>query len=432
MRIALDQIEVLSPSQNIDEEQLQGLADSMKHLGLSHSIVVRPANELGKHYLVTGEKRYLAAKLLGWPNIPCEVREMDDTAARELRLHENLKRFNLPWHEQVVLIEELHSLRQSQHGMPVRTGRPSKDEEGVKIDKPKIGWSIRDTAKELQVGVGPLSEDLSLARALRIDPTLAKVQDKKTALRLARIAIDRIGAEAESRSPSKMDANEIYLGDSAEILKNLPSSSVDHCVTDPPWIKFFEPRLTIDERTLPVFKEIYRVLKPNAFLYLVCGLDDYVYYAGYDQPSPDKPSEEKIHVPGKLETIGFHVANTPLIWQKKNSLSRRGVRSWEYDRDFEFIIVAAKGSPAFTTSRRLSGFKAYPIVHPSKMIHPNEKPVALLEDILADCSYENEIIVDPFGGSGVLAEACAKTKRKYIVCERDKKSYDLICKRMGK
>jgi DNA modification methylase len=65
------------------------------------------------------------------------------------------------------------------------------------------------------------------------------------------------------------------------------------------------------------------------------------------------------------------------------------------------------------------------------MIHPNEKPISLIEDLVTDCSYEGNVIVDPFGGSGVLAEACKKNKRKYVVCERDRKSYEAICKRMG-
>ena len=128
----------------------------------------------------------------------------------------------------------------------------------------------------------------------------------------------------------------------------------------------------------------------------------------------------------------FRVSNTPVIWKKENTLSRRGVRAWEYDRDFEFIVVAVKGNPALTTARRLSGIKSYAIVPPMKMIHPNEKPLALIEDIVTDCSYEGNIIIDPFAGSGILGVACKNQKRNYILIERDREFYVAICRRMGK
>lgn len=425
MRIPLSQIDIEDlPLADEKQQRVQELADSMKELGLSHQVILRKCSAGERFPIASGELRVRAAMLLGWPDIEAEVRDVDVIRGKEIRIHENLKRFNLPWWEQVVLVEELHNLRQQEHGV-AQKGRPDKSEG-------KQGWSIRDTAAELEVGIGPLSEDLSLARALRSDPTLSKVKDKKTAIRLVRIATQRYTSEQEANAPSniqKLEGNEVFFGDSASILKQLPSSSVDHCITDPPWIKFFEPSLRLDERTLPVFRELYRVLKNPGMLYLFCGLDDFAYYTGTTVPDPNDPSET-IHLQGELEKIGFSVSTTPVIWRKGNSLSRRGVRPWEYDRDFEFVIVAAKGSPALTTSRRLSGIKEADIVHPSHMIHPNEKPLSIIEDILTDCSYEGNLIIDPFAGSGVVGEACKKNGRRYILCERDKKFYDQICVRL--
>lgn len=425
MLIHVEQIKIPNPTSEINEEQLQNLQDSINEKGLSHPIIVRPANDFPGFILVSGEKRLLAFQRLGKIEIPAEVREIDEHEGKEIRLHENLKRFNLPWWEQVKLVEELHNLRQEQHGLPQRTGRPAKEGE----QKPKVGWSIRDTAEELRVGIGPLSEDLSLARALRTDSSLKNAKDKKTAIRLIRIAASRHQAEQDATAPGGLEANEIFFGDAESILHSLPSNSINHSITDPPWINFFEESLRIDDRTLPVFRELFRVLKHGAFLYLFCGLDDYSYYAGVDTPSESDASRTK-HQSGQLEKIGFHVAKTPLIWKKLNSMSRRGVSSWEYDRDFEFIIVAVKGSPALTSGRKMSSFKEHAITHPSKMIHPNEKPVALIEELIDDCSYEGEIIVDPFGGSGAIGEACKKKKRKYIICEREKEYYDNICRRL--
>lgn len=425
MILSLEVIKLETSTESIDEEQLQGMADSIKEVGLNHKPIVRLANDLANtYYVVAGEKRILAVKRLGWTEIDVEVRDVTETEGKILRLHENLRRFNLPWYEQVVLVEQLHILRQSEHGVATR-GRPEKDTQ-------KVGWTVRDTANELQMGIGNLSEDLNLARALHLDQTLANVKDKKTAIKLIRNAVSRHVSEVEAGLPtnkSELD-DQILFGDSTSILKQIPASSIDHCITDPPWINFFEAKLTLDERTLPVFRELYRVLKYNSFLYIFCGLDDYDYYVGHDEPDPANPSGERIHIKGQLEKIGFSVANTPIIWQKINSLSRRGVRSWEYDRDFEFVIVAAKGSPTLASSRRLSGIKSFKIVHPSQMIHANEKPIELVEDILTDCSYDGNLIIDPFAGSGVLGMACKKTKRRFVLIERDKQAYDAIVKRL--
>ena len=433
MKLSISQIR-FDQSPDIDQTQLQELADSIKEKGLSQPIIVRWAKEFSDpikplgdvYHLASGEKRLLAHKLLGLMEIEVEVRDLSEDQSTELRIHENVRRFNLEWWERALQSEQLHLLRQKQHGLPARTGRPPVEAEKA---KPKVGWSIADTAKELSVGLGSLSEDLSLARALRDDPTLKKVTDRKTAVRLARTILQRHTSELEAGLPTAFEANEVYLGDSASVLKNFPPNSIDHCVTDPPWIKFFEPSLTIDARTLPVFRELYRVLKHGAFLYVVCGLDDYAYYAGTTKPDINNPTES-VHERGELEKIGFSVANTPLIWQKINSVSRRGVRSWEYERDFEFVIVAVKGSPALTTSRLLSGIKPFKIVHPAHMIHANEKPVELIKEILEDCSYAGNVIVDPFGGSGVLAQACLESKRKFIVIERDRIAHGKIVERL--
>jgi ParB/RepB/Spo0J family partition protein len=431
VRIKINDILVTNPTQDIDPLQLTELAESLREQGQSHSIIVRPANiipegEIGPaepYVLASGEKRLLAAIQIGWIEIEAEVREIDEDKGKEIRLHENLKRFNLPWWDQVLLVAELHALRQRMHGVAQR-GRPT-----VENNMEKQGWSIRDTADELGVGIGPLSEDLSLARALEHDRALRNVKDKKTAIKLIRIAARRQLAEFESSLPTEFERDQVYFGDSATILSKLPEMSIDHCITDPPWIRFFDPTLTLDERTVPVFRELYRVLRPNAFVFIFCGLDDYAYYAGWDAPNPENPSE-KMHHRGILENLGYQVANTPIVWHKENSLTRRGVRAWEYDRDFEFIIVATRGNPALVSSRRLSGVKNFPIVPPVKMIHANEKPVALIEELITDCSYEGNIIVDPFAGSGVLGVACKGTRRHYILCEREKKYVDNIEKRL--
>lgn len=421
MKIAIAQIQVSEPTEQTDDvkKAVAELADSIKERGLSHPIIVRPAN--GSFALVSGEKRLLAVVSLGESEIEATVKEVDEVNGKIDRLHENLKRNNLPWWEQAVLVENLHTLRQSQHGI-APTGRPKREE----VEKPK--WGIRETAEELGRALGPLSEDLQLARAVRNNPSLRNVSDRKTAVRLVRMAAQRENAEIEARMPTETSYNEAFFGDSASILKSFADKSFDHCITDPPWIKFFDPTLTLDQRTVPVFREVYRVLKNNAFLLFFCGLDDYHYYCGHDAPNDDGTI---VHAQGILEQIGFAISKTPAIWQKENALSRRGVRGWEYDRDFEFVVVAVKGSPVMVHPTSVSAFKKRPITPVAHLRHPNEKPTSVVEDFLKDISYEGNLVLDPFGGSFVTAEACKNLGRRWVVIERDPKAYKKGCERLG-
>jgi site-specific DNA-methyltransferase (adenine-specific) len=245
-----------------------------------------------------------------------------------------------------------------------------------------------------------------------------------------RLAAKRMEAEILAGvTDIETEVNSVYLGDSATVLSAFPDYTFDCCITDPPWLNFYDASLTVDARTLPVFQQLFRVLKVDAIMYVIVSMDDFIYYGGYDYL--DDKGEPR-HRMGALEKIGFRIAKTPVFWKKGNALSRRGVKSWEYDRDFETILVAAKGSPVLTRGGRFSAFKEFDAVPPARLIHKNEKPVGLIEDLLQDCSFENSLVVDPFGGSGVTAEACMRLGRKYVVCERDKTSYDAIVKRIAK
>jgi len=420
MKIKITEITLPSTEDEIAErvaDQLTEIAASMKEQGQLQPISVRSVN--GSYVLNFGEKRVRAAQLIGWTEIEAVIEDVSEKQAHILRCHENLKRFNLPWDEQALLTEKLHILRQEEHGF-VPSGRPKRDVE-------KKGWSVRDTADELGAALGLVSENINLARAVRNNPALRAIKDRKTAIKLVRQEAQRELDRVESTDRKKIDSNEIYLGDATAVLSTFPDHSIDGVITDPPWLNFFDPSLKRDARTFPVFKEMYRVLKYNSISYIFVGMEDYPHYVGWERIEEDGST---FHVKGELEKIGFSVAKTPLIWRKTGSLSRRGVKSWEYDRDFEFIIVAAKGTPVLTSPTRLSGVKSFAAVPPASLIHPNEKPVDLVKDILEDCSHKQNIILDPFAGSGVLGSACLETGRRFILIERERERYEKIVKRL--
>jgi len=83
------------PRTRFDEESLEGLAASIREVGILQPIVVGPADQNGRHVLVAGERRLRASKLVGLDQIPAVVRESDEAARLAESLIENVQREDL-------------------------------------------------------------------------------------------------------------------------------------------------------------------------------------------------------------------------------------------------------------------------------------------------------------------------------------------------
>lgn len=95
-RIPVDQISVnpKQPRRDFDANALQELADSIREHDIIQPVtVVKLAN--GKYMLVSGERRWRAAKMIGLSDIPAYIRTANDQELLEMALLENLQRENL-------------------------------------------------------------------------------------------------------------------------------------------------------------------------------------------------------------------------------------------------------------------------------------------------------------------------------------------------
>ncbi|RYG73384.1 nucleoid occlusion protein [Lentibacillus lipolyticus] len=103
------------PRAIFNEEKIEELAQTIHTHGMIQPIVVRDVNEGNSYELIAGERRWRAAKLLEWEQVPAIIRSMTDTEIASVALIENLQR------EELTVIEEasayarlldLHSLTQ--------------------------------------------------------------------------------------------------------------------------------------------------------------------------------------------------------------------------------------------------------------------------------------------------------------------------------
>ena len=69
-------------------------------------------------------------------------------------------------------------------------------------------------------------------------------------------------------------------------------------------------------------------------------------------------------------------------------------------------------------------------LHPSKMVHPTQKSVELLEYLIKTYTNENELVLDFTMGSGSTLVACKNTNRNGIGIELDEKYYEIAVERI--
>lgn len=389
-----------------DRDAIERLKKSIEENGLFHDLILQEIEfESLEFKIIAGRARFIALQELKKEFIPAKVLPFDCPNPHEIALHENLRRNNLPWYDQVELEKELHELRITQHGEK-KTGRPI---EGV-----KQGWSQNDTARELGLALGTFSQDMSLATELQKNPYLREVKDKTTALKIIRQINKQQIAQIEQMIPSEIELDDILLGDSALILKSFPNETFDCCITDPPWSEYKDENLRSDQdKLLPIYHEIFRTLKRDSFLFIITSTTDFYFYLK------------------ELPKLGFRVQSYPAIWWKTKTITY-GRAPWQFARDYEPIIVAVKGDPILIVRTEISSIMNYDNLHYTKMIHPNEKPIGLLENLIKISTNPGAKIVDPFSGSGVTLEACRKNDRRFLGIEKEKKFYDKIVERLNK
>ena len=132
-----------------------------------------------------------------------------------------------------------------------------------------------------------------------------------------------------------------------------------------------------------------------------------------------------------LENCGCLVKEM-IQWQKTNPMPRN--RDRLYVTACEFAIWATNGK-GWTFNRQRETYEntifKYPIVSAKQRVHPTQKPVELLQDLIAIHSNPGDLVLDPFAGSGSTLVAARNLGRRYLGFEVDETFYRAACSRLG-
>ena len=413
-----------------DEYPIHELAASIrKTSGAVQPIVVDDTNNL-----IAGGRRHAAYTMLahlypteGWGLVKVSIREnVSESDRYTMELEENL-------HRKSLTPEEYHRAIRSYH--TELTKNNPEVVHGPQSDPTAPRHTIQDTANALGMQKSHLSQDLKYAELLdymseeKRDEIYAKAGGSKAAVHkeidimLRRStrnieAKERLAEEEAAHKESGADSTqrqEVQLIDAIEGLKSLENHSVDLCITDPPYgvmegsagekglghATYDDRNFTDDaDETMDlltcVAPELFRVMRPGSHLYLFCGI------------SHERPVSFHTIAP-ILSSAGFTVRSMPIVWAKDTQGFKPPFTFWPINA--EYIIFATTGKRDLVHDVPRSDVITCKPIGGAAKDHRFQKPMALLDQLIAVSHEPDGTFLDPFcgGGSSLLA-----ARRKWL------------------
>ena len=221
----------------------------------------------------------------------------------------------------------------------------------------------------------------------------------------------------------------IILGDSFEAVADMQNASVDLILTDPP----------------------YSISKAGAVFsnkgdsrYHRCTLD----YAAWDHQEVDMERAAKLMfgvlrdggtaivfydlwkispLASALRSAGFGQLRF-IEWIKSNPVPINSSINY-LSNGREIAVAAVKGSnPTFHSKYDIGEYRYHTIK--GKIYHPTQKPLPLMEALVSKHSNPEDLVLDPFAGSGTTGIAAHRLGRRWIGVEINEEHYNAACARL--
>ncbi len=228
-----------------------------------------------------------------------------------------------------------------------------------------------------------------------------------------------------------LEPNNIYLGDSYKLIKEIADKSIDLILIDPPYQiegkshPVEDNRISLSISNLAnelaeneicdgidpqIFEEFMRVMK-NPNIYIWCNKKQIPMYLDYFVTKQGC----------KFELI---------IWNKSNAMP---LHNNKYLNDVEYCLYFRKNgycNPETYEDARTVYKTQINKRDKDLFLHPTIKPLKIIETLIKNSTKENEVVLDCFLGSGTTAVACKELNRKYIGIEKNEKWFKIAKNRL--
>lgn len=206
-----------------------------------------------------------------------------------------------------------------------------------------------------------------------------------------------------------MELDTIVCADALAFMATLPDASIDAVITDPPYgngtqvskrretsMRFIEIE-GVNNINASWIPEAYRAVRNGGALYCFAKWINFGEWKSC------------------IELAGFTVRNC-IVWNKvAHGLADIATC---YAPQHEMILFASKGRHILRGSRPKDVISVMRL-QANKLTHPYEKPVALLEYLIRASTDPDQIIADPFCGSGSTFSAARNLGRHFVGCDSD-------------
>jgi len=380
----------------LNNEKVNQLAESIKEIGLLNPITVKG------NVLVAGLHRLEAVKKLNWEEIPTRQLEKDDELRTELaEIDENLVKADLTWQEEVKHLKRRKEIYEALYPETKKgiAGAIAKWNSGIMPNATDKMSFAENTAHQIGKSERTIQRDIEIAEAIEEYPELENLKTKTDVLREIR---KKKRFEESKKLAQEFDLTEhnnkiiLYNNDFRKV--DIKENSVDLILTDPPYPKEF----------LGLWKDLFlyaeKVLKPSGFL---------VSYSG-QLHLPDIFKFEHTLLYYWIFAL-YHKGNTQIIngrsvmcrWKPILIFQKRPFKKLNFVP--EDLVYSKKSE---------------------KTEHNWQQSESGCKELIEIFSKPNDLILDPFMGSGTTIVTAIQNKRKAIGIEINNQTYNIAKARL--
>lgn len=398
--------------------EVEKLAESILKYGQMQPIGITRNNEL-----VWGGRRLAACFCAGVQVKAIYSDEADPLLLREMEIEENIQRKSFTPAEEATAVAEIHKLKQEIHG---------KATPGVKDS----GWSLDRTAESLGVTRGNVIDSLHIAEMVAMFPDLkgckTKSEIKSTAKTMEKVMTTLKSLKKHEEASKTQSQYHVIQQEAETFLASQPDGKFHCFLLDPPYginiqdtmmgvggttgganssgITFNDSKESLDLSIASLAKHLYRITSYDA--------QGYIFVA----PEFFYPIRDT------FLAAGWKAFIKPIIWIKNASGQCQQPSMWP-SSCYEMILFLRKEDARLVTEGRPDWIQCQPIIG-EKKLHPSEKPVTLLMELLDRISLPGQNMLDCFMGSGSSLEAGVKKKLFVYGCDCLLECYATALRRM--